>query len=409
MDGPDVRWDGVGHRTICEWVNEGPGAALTLVMEDRLRSAAEALDYTGNLVSAALRKAGAEWRGSAAQAATQAMQVLRGFSDGLHFTSNVAGIRAFGQSDGASFARANVPPVVEVGPVPSPVGLPADVLVATVDYDRKLAAAKQAELRAREIMQQYTVATIERAAALTPLSPAPTVVLEFTDAQVPPGSVPGPGGGPGPVAKHESRVKPDNGPPASGPIETVSTSPAGFARGAGSGGEPVEPALSSERSGLGSPPGVGGRLPAAGAAAQSPGGSGHGRLGSDMDSRPPVSWRAGPGGADGGHRELGASGRPLAGRGPGPVGSGEPGKPVGPSRPDAAMGGTAQGDAVPIGLGGSRGDGRERRGRFAVPTAEHFDVDDEDPLRDPYQVGWFVAPEVLGDDAAAGQGTGPGQ
>src|SRR5262245_25976123 len=116
MNGPDVRWDGVPHQTIVDWVSKGPGAALTANMEQRLKSAAEALDYASHLVNSAIQRAGGEWQGAAADVATDAMRTLRNFTDGMFFTSNTGGIHAFGQSDSAGFVRANVPPVVQAEP-----------------------------------------------------------------------------------------------------------------------------------------------------------------------------------------------------------------------------------------------------------------------------------------------------
>src|SRR5436189_57753 len=101
MQSPDVRWAGVPHQTIVDWVSKGPGAALTATMESRLKSAAAALDHTAGLVSSAIQRAGGEWQGAAANVATEAMRTLRNFTDGMFFTSNTAGIRAFGQSDAA--------------------------------------------------------------------------------------------------------------------------------------------------------------------------------------------------------------------------------------------------------------------------------------------------------------------
>src|SRR2546423_2175988 len=102
-------------------------------MEQRLKTTAAALAETSDMVNTAIHKTGGVWQGSAADAATAAMQVLRTFDDRLHFTSTVSGIQAFGQSDSSGFARANVPPIVPVGPPPTPTGGPIDIIEATED------------------------------------------------------------------------------------------------------------------------------------------------------------------------------------------------------------------------------------------------------------------------------------
>jgi hypothetical protein len=387
VNGPDVLWDGVPHQTIVEWVSRGPGAALTEQMEARLKSAAEALDHTSNLVNAAIQRAGGDWQGSTANAATEAMRVLRGFDDGMHFTSNIAGIRAFGQSDGAGFARANVPPVVDVNP-PNPTGGLFDILKSTVDFQKQQAAAKEAEERAREVMRQYSKATQERVASMTPLTPAPQVVLEVSPPPRPPtppppppvvepprprdpgngphqgGSVQGPDGGAGPGQAGPT-------PPSATPGRTQpAVAPAQGSRPVTS-GSPTDPILAPGGSGATAPP------PAGGFAGRAPGGS---------SNLPPRSDPRGRGG------EIPDGGRGRSGRAPGgaaPAGRG--------AAPMARGAGAGIGGESPFGAGpgARREEDREHQVKYGVPTAEHFEPDDL--ALDPHQAGWYVAPQVIGD------------
>jgi hypothetical protein len=355
-------------------------------MEQRLKSVAQALAETSDAVNTAIQKAGGAWQGGAADAATSAMGALRSFDDGMHFTSSLSGTRAFGQSDGSSFVRSNVPPVVDVGPPPNPVGLPVDVIRATEDYDRKQAAAKQAEHRAREVMQQYTSVTVERAAALTPLTPPPQVVLDTSAATTPgPQRVSHPrGSNPSPNPEPH-----DNGQP---PEPSATSAPQPPGRAAASPGTPQARATDRTPS----------AQTTASAAAGQPG------LPVPVDAGSPGSGDAAretmaqPG--DRGMRPLGAHAepghQPTLGRDP--LGQ----QPIESLRGRGVLPlhggvGTAGGPSA-VGIGGAataREEDRERRTNYVLPTGEHFEPDHSAPLPDPLHAGWQVAPPVIGEES----------
>jgi hypothetical protein len=384
----DVRWDGYSHEDIVQRVDIGPGAALTEFMEEHLRQAPQVLAELGDEIRQVIERTGDGWQGGAADAAGNAMWVLRNIDDGMHFTSNVSGIRAYGQSDNAAWVRTNMPPVVEVRP-PVPTGMMIDVVQVTEDYHKQQAAAKNAEQRAREIMRKYTDATRERAAAMTPLAPVPQVVLEFA---------PDPGGRP---SGGES--------PPPRPREPVAWSPGG------------EPPNGGGPAGPGSPPPVSRAAPpATESAAATPAAGGPPAVPSqsrgetraatlpDKASGGPSIVRLGGGDAMPGQRAIQDAERGPSGRGTDEL----PGRRevVGRAPVNGAAPGTwgeatgAGGSGVEAPLGAGMGDRREEnRGqpnRYSIPTAEHFEAGDPDA--DPNREGWHVAPDVIGEHDAGG-------
>jgi len=391
----DVRWDGYSHEDIVQRVNTGPGAALTEFMENHLHQVSKVLEELGEEIRQVIERAGDGWQGGAADAASNAMWVLRNIDDGMHFTSNVSGIRAYGQSDNAGWVRTNMPPVVEARP-PVPTGMMIDVIHATEDYHKQRAAAKNAEQRAREIMQKYTDATRERAAMMTPLVPVPQIVLEFA-----PDSGGRPPGGESPPRPPREPVawspggQPSNG--GGGPAVSGSPPPASQAAAPATESAAATPAT-------GGPPAVLSQPRGDSRAAALPGEASGGRpVGGEMLGR-----RAVP---DAEHGAAGRTSGEVPGRRgvPGGRGSNElPGKrEVGraPVVRGGAMGPGAGGSGVEApwgaGVGGRHDENRERPNRYSIPTAEHFEADDPDV--DPNREGWFVAPDVIGELDAGGE------
>jgi hypothetical protein len=389
MSGPDVRWDGVPHQTIVDWVSNGPGAALTKSLEQWLKAAEDVFDHASNLTNSAIQRAGGEWQGATADVATDAMRALRNFTDGMFFTSKTAGIHAFGQSDGAGFVRTNVPPVVQAEP-PKLTGGLMDVIGSTIDFQHQQAAAKQAEQRAREIMEQYSAATKDRVAAMTPLTPVPQVVLTTASTSVGPPPVVGP-----PPRPHDPGPKPDTGAPegnpgrVGGPVQPHGGGPAQTH--APTPGGPPAPTAPPAATRSAQAPGI--APPSAHEEAE----AGPVRLpAADSTGLPTVGPYGGKFSQGLGTRSIGLGvpeekGAPATGRGP--VDTAVPG------RAGTARGGVprAAGSAAPYGLGATtkREEDRDRPAKYGLPSADHFEPDD--PALDPYRAGWFVAPDVIGD------------
>lgn len=358
-------------------VEDGPGAALTDVMEQRLKQVAGVLNELADQVNRVMQRTGQDWQGGAADAAMNAMSVLRGIDDGMHFTSNLAGVRAFGQSDGAGWVRANMPPVVEVRP-PVPTGGIVDVLNASVDFQQQQAAAKEAEQRAREIMIRYTAATRERAAGMTPLAAVPQVVLDIAPRPGPPIVEP----------PRRPRNPKDSGPPEGGPVQEPVGGPGPGETGAAQ-RNPAAPVVTPDRTQAAGAPGQGSAPVTAGSPSSPvPSGSGATATGS-----PPAGGFVKGEGSRASRESLGREGsRGSAGglsRGGNLAGRG----------PAGARGMAARaGRELPFGVGqGARRDeDGEHKDRYGVPSAEHFE--DADPGRDPHRAGWSVAPEVIGTE-----------
>ncbi|MFC4857967.1 hypothetical protein ACFPCV_31080 [Actinophytocola glycyrrhizae] len=400
MREPDVRWDDVSHQQIVAWTRHGLGAAATERLEERLTSVAEALADNSDDVNATLQRVdGGEWTGSAATAAAAAMRVVRDFDDilGHHGRMNV--LAAFGQSDNANWARANVPPCVDVRAAQQPTGSPLDALGATADHQHQLRAAKDAEERARQVMRQYHSMTTARVAALPPLSPAPRVVITTSDGiTVPSGGDPAGGhvaprgtrsgdGFPDVVDVREAGSRPADRPPPDGPAVPA----------------PGRTGSSSFSPGIPAPSGA----PAAnGGAPTTASGSAPTREPDVVRGPLPGSGQPGSGGQPG-------NGQPGGGQPGSRARDGRPGDVVGVHPGDRALraggrGGLAdvQGQAArggaPFGVTpgtAGKAEDQERRGRYAVPGSEIFEPDNDDGLlHDPFRPGSYVAPASIGDD-----------
>ena len=195
MSIPDVRWEKYSHAEIADWANNARGAAVTEVLEARLKSVAGVLKTIADTMNGIMRRVDSgEWTGNAATLATQAMQVLRDFDDMMGHHGEMNSLAAYGQSDNSSWVKVSVPAVVDVRAPQIPTGGPIDVLNSTVDYHHQLRAAKDAEEQARQVMREYETMTVGRISALPPLSLPSQVVVAVSE--MVPLVDPGPGNGP---------------------------------------------------------------------------------------------------------------------------------------------------------------------------------------------------------------------
>lgn len=395
MSTPDVRWDDCPHGRIAEWANNARGAAVTEILEARLKSVAEVLKTVADTVNGALQRvSGGEWTGHAATLATQAMRVLRDFDDAMGHHGEMNSLAAYGQSDNASWVKVSVPAVVDVRAPQIPTGGPIDILNSTVDYHHQLQAAKDAEEQARQVMRQYEAMTVGRIAALPPLSlPSPVAVAVSEVASlVDPGPDRGPrdeppGGKPDDSTKTEA---PQPGGPAVGGQQVLPGASGSSVGGSTGGGVAGSTAPATD------PAGASGGQPPFGSAV--PGGStgDAGRTGPA-----PVGFGAvvGKPGVDavpprGGH---GAAAPPEPGARGGQPGTGARGGEVWGRnvRQGGAAGMTPVGTAAP----GRSEEDKEHQVKYRVPGSEIFEPDHEDGLLfDPFRPGSFVAPATIGDD-----------
>jgi hypothetical protein len=386
---PDMRWAGVSHTTIVEWTKMGGGTAVTEELEAHLKDTVVVLNDIADKMQTLLQQVnGGEWTGSAAAVAAQVMQVLRDFNDVTGHHGEMNALAVYGQSDNASWAKTNVPPVVEVQLPQFPTGTPIDILNSTVDYHHQVLAAKDAEEQARQVMYDYETMTTGRIAAFPPLPLPPPVAVESgiettwnradsgdgprREHVAPPGgeldgSAPGPGErAGGPSVPPDSNGPSDNGSRNSVPSATGPTVAAGAA----------PPLVSSRGDELGRTfPSPAGGLGAIVAGPRTDGGPGSPRGGAQ-----PVGLRGGDPGARGAQPGPGARGGVVEGR-PGRHGSPAGVTPVGTTGP------------------GRSGEDEEHQVKYGVPGSEIFEPDNEDGLlRDPFRPGSFVAPATIGDD-----------
>ncbi|MCP3800377.1 hypothetical protein NLX83_14020 [Allokutzneria sp. A3M-2-11 16] len=191
----DVRWKGIAHQQIWDWVHAGGGAKSSVAAERTLESMNSALIKSVDAVAGALGRTEGVWKGEAATKATAGMQSLRQYTDGLRLTSFTSRNSTMGQAGTSDWARKNVPPVPNAGPKPvQPTGNPVgDVLKQIQDWQQREAEARNAERRAQEIMEQHTSYTRQRVASMPALHPVPKIVLNTEIApppapQVPPGA-----------------------------------------------------------------------------------------------------------------------------------------------------------------------------------------------------------------------------
>lgn len=367
MDGLDVRWDGISHQQIVNWTTVRCNPSVTELLEKRLKAVAEALGYASDLANETLQRVnGGEWTGSAASAATQAMRVMRDFDDILGHHGAMNSLAAYGQSDNASWVRANMPAVVDARAAQVPTGNPIDILNSTVDYQHQLQAAKDAEEQARQVMREYQSMTTQRIAAFPVLSPAPQLVLDHGEDTVP--VSPGDDGSPGDQVAPRGG-NPVEGPPADdrppaivGPPERIDPSADGGSRD----GLPTDPA------------GVRGNSPPVG-------------VGSPGETARPVA--SGPGVEHDNGRTLLYGGQPAAPR-PGDTRVSQPSTATRARR----VGTTG---LTPVGTAGARqsDEDNEHQVKYGVPGSEIFEPDSADGLLfDPFRPGSFVAPSSIGDD-----------
>lgn len=405
-------WDGVDHDRILEWVNTGPGAALTERMEAWLKGTAEALDEAVTLTQQAMQRLEPDWSGQAAQGASSAMRVLRDFSDQMYYLSRIADITAFGQSSSAGYARTTVPPKVEVGPAPVPVGTPADIVAATRDYQDQQAAAKEAEQRARDVMREYTTVTQGRIDSLRTIAPVPRVVLEVDER-----AAPGPAGS-SPAAAGPATPSPAAAGPAAASPAAASPAAAGPAASTPAAAGPADGAVRVPEAGPG-------RAAGNGPTGQA-GPTGNGQVAPDH-----AVGRTGPAGvpggtgdqADGPRPHLGPPGRRFVEPGgpgspsTGPIRSGDESarrprdlvirdplrQPVDSARrsgtPEPAGRNPARsgfGGVAPVG-GSNRSEDTEHEMRYGLPSSEPFEPETRDGvLVDPYHPGARVPPPSIG-------------
>lgn len=379
---PDVRWEGWSHEQIHRRVSEGPGAAVTERLEARLASVSRALYENSDQVNATLQRVdGGEWDGGSAATAAAAMRVVRDFDDILGHHGKLNGLAAFGQSDNAAWARANVPPYVDVRALATPTGDPLDAFNATVDHHRALRAAKDAEERAREVMRQYQTMTTTRIAALPPLSPAPRLVV-FTDTAQPESAL-HPRARARDVVSHADQ--PDNGTPTPaprpGPGERFPTGDPGLPAGVApppAGRDTPPNAADQHRNAVSAATAASAGLPAVPDAVRGP-----------WESAPPDTPRTAPPGA-----------RPesvLQDPRPGLIGM-TPRPPRGGFTTVPRRNGGGPLGVVPGGNGRSDDD-KEHHDRYAVSESAIFEPEDDDgTLHDPFRPGSHVAPPAIGAD-----------
>jgi hypothetical protein len=415
MSGPDVRWEGVSHEQIVAWTSKGRGAKVTELLEARLTSAAEALNQTADLINTTLQRVnGGEWTGNAATVAAAAMQVMRDFDDTMGHHGTTSTLAAFGQSDNADWAKASVPPVVDMRPPQSPTGNPADLLALTEDFHDQVHAAKDAETRARQVMSDYTAMTTDRIAAMPRLAPPPQVVLADPGDTIT--SAPRPGDSPD--GSSHDYVPPRGGKPDGGDTSgnAAAPRPGGTVPAGPQGGPPIPlPPAGTDRFGTApsgtapsgtAPPGTGGIRPPL---TLSPGG---GPVGEPPRTFSPVGGftrTVGGPGVEGGRGPLRGGGQTGGIGGPRP---GEPGArgahPGVGARGGAAeilgRSGTARGGApgmAPLGAAGrsESDEDKDHQVKYGVPGSEIFEPDHDDGLlHDPFHPGSYVAPASIGEE-----------
>jgi hypothetical protein len=396
---PDIWWDGVPHQQIVDWTNKGHGVAVTETLEARLTLCAEALTRTSDLANSVLQRvSGGEWTGNAATVVAAAVQVLRDFDDLMGHHGEMNTLAAYGQSDNASWARTNVPPVVDVRPPQNPTGLPVDALNSTVDYHSQVRAARDAEEQARQVMRAYEDMTKDRIAALPPLPTAPQVVVNGAESTITvsqsghvqpfdaspvehehPAAPPQPGDEPGPVGAPPPPPPPPPPQAETFPLETVplESLPLGidpsdtdpFGTSPSNVTDSLAPSPAGASDGSGSPRAAAGGF---GAVAGAPG----------------AGPLRGGGGLPGGQ----------------PVGAGDPGARAGTRVTEMPGRSTTRGvpaGVAPVATPGARRpeEDRDHEVRYPVLGSELFEPDTHHGLlRDPYRPGSYVAPASIGDE-----------
>lgn len=334
--GPGVRryrWDSFAHGTLYDFVNSGRGAAAVEEADQAWTEFTALLVESKATVDRALREAGAEWQGQAADLASAGVSPLTDWAE--QAADAGAATKASLQDIAQAFAHtAYAMPEPVAVPSRATQGIPpafADIIDGQHDEDVIARHAQQAHLHAIELMTAYNLNNIDSASTTGTFDDPPEIGVTTengspvtgsrSDVIVTPATRDDGGTGPGPAAPEAAApeaAQPEPGqgepPPGTGPVDPARhadnpfrTGPADVSSG--------PPALPTGGSGVsGTSPVVGNPVSAVTGALVNPGrphdsGGGGPRTGGPLAGRP---------GVDRGTRTVGEStarGGPTAGRG----------------------------------------------------------------------------------------------
>ncbi|HEY3262443.1 MAG TPA: PPE domain-containing protein [Pseudonocardiaceae bacterium] len=427
-------WMAVPHQQLYDDIHTGPGVDGTRTTQDTYARIGELFARVDGEISAGLARLGMGYEGDGSDAAQAGIAVLQQWTQDAQSGSSYAGDVVAFQAEGYATARDTMPEPVQVTAQNGFLDKIYDFFGGTTAREEQELQAREAHVRAAQVMSDYDLQSADAANAMPTFVPPPSVTVDVSPPQAQTASVQptgatvtqtsgtgtsggtgtqgavsvgwgtgGPGGGPAGV---RIPTMPSDT-PAPTPGASAPTGPGG--PGAPTVAGPVAPAP-----GGGVQPGTGGYRPGGAAAAGVPPGGyrpGVGGPGEYEHSRRPGlgTGRFGPGGFDqdgagarnaAGRSGLGAEG--FGARGSGGIGGGSGGTGISGGRvgfgagglaeegghagrnPAATTHGTAGGFMQPA-APGSGDEDREHRRRYLVETDTYF-ADDR-----------LVPPPVIGE------------
>ncbi|TDV45570.1 hypothetical protein [Actinophytocola oryzae] len=376
--GEQINWDAVSHQQLWEWFAEPRLVEMQAWTDAVTDDVAARFQAAADKVDEALRAAGIEWEGAAADAMRDAASPLAEHALRAKDAATQAGFTTVGQ---LAHAKATALALPEPTPAPSQnIFLEAqagNIAQYFHDVAAHEAAANEAEQRARDLARSYDTAAADAAGALPRFEPAPAATVSRAESpdvikvDGPRVSTPPPvGPRTGEVGEPDSTPRPQSGPDHRPPGSTTGESPAATTPGAATG------------QGLSSSPGPGASFGPAPGAVDTPrqagsaplvGLTGFGERPTTASPRGGVTGEPGPDGR-GGLRGVGARGA-----------NGEAVR-AGTAQPAGRAGSTG---ITPVGAGRGRDDEDDEHRGPAYLVDYHDDFWDDSPP---------VAPAVIGDE-----------
>lgn len=189
---PDVRWRGLEHQTLYDWINTGPGSTASTPQLDYWGGLRQSLADISAKLSSTLGDLGATWEGLAGASATTGLTPLQLWAEEAQSSAEVMSSSAQDQADHVATARAAMPEPQQV-PTAAPTmwqqqeaadaaqhgkkGPAQAVAQQAADHEAQETAAADAHERAVQVMSNYQANSENNAATLGVFGTPPDIVV----------------------------------------------------------------------------------------------------------------------------------------------------------------------------------------------------------------------------------------
>lgn len=166
----DIRWRGIDHRQLYEWINSGEGARASTPQLQYWGQLKESIADIHTTLTDRLSKLGVEWQGTAGETAQSGVNPLQQWAEEVQSNIDSMGRVAQNQADLVATARAAMPEPVPVQ-TPQPTawasaqaaqaaqagnpGPAAAIAAQAADFEAQEATAADAQERAIQVMSTY--------------------------------------------------------------------------------------------------------------------------------------------------------------------------------------------------------------------------------------------------------------